>query len=131
MTTNGNVPAAMAAGATGNLRAHVRGNRRATMNSDRLSRLERDILDLWDAGVSEGEIAIALELKPSLISRVLRTYVETHRELEADARGRAASEALLRAQIAAGQHELSDAQAYTVGVTLALGRIPLAAAAAA
>lgn len=118
MTTNGNVPAAMAAGATGNLR--VRGNRHRAVDSDSMTRNERDVLDLWDAGVSEGEIAIALELKPALISRILRLYVETHRELTAASSARAASDAMLRAHLASGHHWLSPAIADGMKVALGL-----------
>lgn len=117
MKTNGNVPAAMAAGATGNVRVAHRGARR---RADALSKSERDVLDLWDAGVSEGEIAIALHLQPGLISRILNTYVETQRELTADARARTASDALPRAQLTTGQHTLSPVMADAMKAALGM-----------
>lgn len=120
MKTNGNVPAAMADGATVNLRARVRGNRHRAIDSDSLTRNERDVLDLWDAGVSEGEIAIALELKPSNVARILRTYVETFRELAADSRTRTACDALLRKQLVTGQHDLSATMAEAMKAALGM-----------
>ncbi len=120
MKTNGNVPAAMADGATGKVRAGFRGNRHRAVDSDSMTRNERDVLDLWDAGVSEGEIAIALQLQPGNVGRILRTYVETFRELNASSRARSASDALLRAQLATGQHALSPTMATALRVALGM-----------
>ena len=120
MKTNGNVPAAMADGATGNVRAAYRGTRHRAAAADALSKSERDVLDLWDAGVSEGEIAIALRLRPGLISRILNLYIETQRELSADARARAGSDALLRAQLTTGQHTLSPVMADAMKAALGM-----------